>query len=279
MFVLRVGDNHRPLSPVQLIPIDSLDDPRLDAYRNLRDPELAARGGLFIAEGRLVVARLLESTRFATQSLMVTEPARAALGARLEGDADLPVYLVPQAVMNGVTGANIHRGCLSIGQRAPLADTDTLVASARRVLVLERIGNADNVGGLFRNAAAFGVDAVVLDPATTDPLYRKAIRTSVGASLQVPFTRADSMTAALDAITASGLTLLALTPNPAAPTIARLAPSLRGQRLAIVVGHEGDGLTADTLTRCELQARIPMSAVVDSLNVATAAAIALHALA
>jgi tRNA G18 (ribose-2'-O)-methylase SpoU len=264
---------------VHVVPIDTLDDTRLDAYRNVRDPDLATRGGLFIAEGRLVVARLLDSDRFATRSVMVTEAARAALAARLDRPDEVPVYVVPQAVMNGVSGANIHRGCLALGERGPLASLSSLAATAHRVLVLERVANADNVGGLFRNAAAFGVDAVLIDQATTDPLYRKAIRTSVGASLQVPFTRTDSMSAALDALIASGLTLLGLTPNPGAPPIAAVAPSVRTSRLAIVVGHEGDGLAADTLARCGLRARIPLSPAVDSLNVATAAAIALYALA
>ena len=264
---------------MRTIRIDRLEDPRLDDYRNVRDPDLAARGGLFIAEGRLVVARLLGSRRFRTRSLMLTEAARTSLGELIDRADDVPVFVVSQAVMNGVTGLNIHRGCLAIGERTPPPGLRDLVAGARRLVVLERVANADNVGAIFRNAAAFGVDALLMDEATTDPLYRKSIRTSMGAALRVPFARAEPLANALDTVVDCGLTLVALTPRPAAPALATLAHSLRSQRLAIVVGHEGEGLTSGTLARCNLQVRLPMSDAVDSINVATAAAIALYALA
>ena len=261
-----------------IIGIDSLDDRRLDDYRNVRDSDLAARGGLFIAEGRLVVGRLLDNRRFRTRSLMLTEAARTSLGALIDRANDAPVFVVSQAVMNGVTGLNIHRGCLAVGERTLQPPLRELAAAARRLVVMERVANADNVGAIFRNAAAFGVDAVLLDDATTDPLYRKSIRTSMGAALQVPFARAEPLADALDTVAHCGLTLVALTPQPDAAPLTTLAPSLRSQRIAIIVGHEGEGLTPDTLARCSLRTRLPMSDTVDSLNVATAAAIALYAL-
>ena len=144
------------------------------------------------------------------------------------------------------------------------------------VVVLERVANADNVGGVFRSAAAFGASAVLLDPASTDPLYRKAIRTSMGASLQVPFARADPWPAALLDLRALGFAVIAMTPAPGARPLRDVADAVAGRPAAIVLGHEGDGLTADALAACEFHARIPIGSGVDSLNVATAAAIALY---
>src|SRR5262245_24935398 len=157
-----------------VIPIGSLDDSRLDDYRNVPDPDLVTARGVFVAEGRLVVSRLLASPRFAARSLLVNPAALASLDDAHDALAPLPVYVVEQDLMDAVTGFNIHRGCLAIGERgAPLEWTEV----ARRpgpLLVLEHVGNADNVGGIFRNAAAFGAAGVLLGPACTDPLYRKA---------------------------------------------------------------------------------------------------------
>jgi tRNA G18 (ribose-2'-O)-methylase SpoU len=144
------------------------------------------------------------------------------------------------------------------------------------MIVLERIGNADNVGAMFRNGAAFGVDAVLLGPACTDPLYRISIRTSMGASLSIPYATAAPWPAALGQLRGIGIATLALTPSPDARPLAQCIADLRGRRIAVVVGHEGEGLTRDTLEACEYTARIPMAAGVDSLNVATALAIALY---
>ena len=167
------------------------DDERLADYRNVPDPELLERRGVFVAEGRLVVRRLLTGSRFTARSVMVTETGLASLADALEDADSIPVYVVPQPLMNDVTGFNIHRGCLAIGERRADDDWRLAVLARRDCLVaLERVGNADNVGSVFRNAAAFGVDAVLIGPACADPLYRKAIRTSMGAVLSVPFARA-----------------------------------------------------------------------------------------
>lgn len=259
--------------------VASLDDPRLDGYRNVSDPRLLAERGCFMAEGRLLVSRLLASSRFATQSLMVTRTAGDALTGALALRPDVRVYEVSQQTMNQVTGLTMHRGCLAVGLRPPESSAAEITTGARRVLALERVGNADNVGALFRNAAAFGVEAVLLDRDTTDPLYRKALRTSMGAALQVPFARPAAWLDALMACRRAGMRLLALTPSPQALPLRAARAALTGERLVVLVGHEGEGLTEDAEHLCDLRVRVPMREGIDSLNVATAAAIALYEMA
>ncbi|MBI4888725.1 MAG: RNA methyltransferase [Acidobacteria bacterium] len=256
--------------------IDDPSDPRIVEYRNVPDADLLRRHGLFVAEGRLVVRRLLTGSAFATRSVLVTDTARAALDEVLAARPDVPVYVAPAAVMDGITGLHIHRGCLALGERPRPASWRETAAGARTLVVLERVANADNVGGIFRNAAAFGAAAVLLDEATTDPLYRKAIRTSMGASLVVPFARAEPWPAALRELGALGFATVALTPSAAAPTVAETVARLGGRPVALVLGHEGDGLTGAALAACEYRARIPVASAVDSLNVAAAAAVALY---
>ena len=222
---------------------------------------------------------------------MVTAPALAALHDDDAGRADVPVYLVPQAVMDQVTGFNVHRGCLAIGQRPDPVDWRTLAAGARRLVVLERVANTDNVGAIFRNAAAFGVDAVLLGPDCADPLYRKAIRTSMAATLTIPFARVDpgagisSATPtpwpdAVGLLRDDGFHVIGLSPSREAVDLSGLRRQTRPtvQRVAILAGHEGEGLTRDALSACDDVARIPMAAGHDSLNIATAVAIALYEL-
>jgi tRNA G18 (ribose-2'-O)-methylase SpoU len=187
------------------------------------------------------------------------------------------VYIVGQRVMNGITGFNIHRGCLALGERRAPSDWRELAAGCRRVIILERLGNADNVGSIFRSAAAFGVDGVLLGPACADPLYRKAIRTSMGAALAIPFAHAEPWPAALAHLREDGWAVLGLSPG-ATQTLQSVSSELRGRRTALVVGHEGEGLTAEALAACGADARIPMAVGTDSLNAATATAIALYEL-
>jgi tRNA G18 (ribose-2'-O)-methylase SpoU len=276
------------------VPIIRTDDPadlRLADYRGVSDADLAARQGIFIAEGRLVVRRLLASSIFVTRSVLVTEPAFASLADTLARRPGVPVLLVRQEVMNAIAGFDIHRGCLAIGERpvhARWQDVATQLPTPKSqlptpdsqlsnvIVVLERVANPDNVGGVFRSAAAFGAGAVLLDPFTVDPLYRKAIRTSMGAALQVPFARAEPWPGALTELRQLGFAVVAMTPAPAAPPLRQSIDAVTGRPIAIALGHEGEGLTAEALAACELQARIPMSREVDSLNVATAAAIALY---
>ena len=265
---------------MSVVSIASEDDPRLAEFRNVPDAELLARHGLFVAEGRLVVRRLVTDRSLSTRAVMVTEPAFASLRDELIDRQALPVFVVPQAVMNGITGFNVHRGCLALGERRARTCGDDLTATARLLVAMERIGDADNVGSIFRNAAAFGVDVVLLGPACTDPLYRKAIRTSMGAALTMPFADAQPWPGLLQDLHADGWAVIAMTPSPA-PAASRSPTSPTScavRRTVVVVGHEGDGLTQDALAACSYQARIPMASGVDSVNVATAVAIALYEL-
>ena len=268
------------MSAVPVISVDSADDVRLSGYRGVTDPALARDGGLFIAEGRRVVERLLQSA-FVVESVLVTSPAYAALqtALALETRPDVTVYLVAQDVMNGVVGFHIHRGCLALARRPALPSWETLAAGARTMVVLEQLGDADNVGSTFRSAAAFGVDGVLLGPGCADPLYRKAIRTSMGAALAVPFALADDRTRpwpdALHVLRASGWHVVGLTPRADCPPVWDVVRDA-SSRLALVFGHEGDGLSPQALDACTRLARIPMAPGVDSLNVAVSVGVALH---
>lgn len=253
-----------------------LDDARLLPYRLLGTPDALTAHGLFVAEGRMVVRRLVDDGRWRLHSLLLTPTAAAGLDDVLPRvPAEVPVFVVDQAAMNAVAGFNIHRGCLGLVHRPPPAvlDPDDL-GPWTRLLILERVTNPDNIGGLFRNAAAFGVDAVVLGPRCGDPLYRKAVRTSMGASLLVPFVEAGAWPEALTRLAAAGVRVVALTPSPAAPPLAGVHAG-RGP-VAILVGDEGEGLSAGAIAAATGLARVPMAGRVDSLNVATAAAIALY---
>jgi tRNA G18 (ribose-2'-O)-methylase SpoU len=264
------------------IPISDPDDPRLSPYRSLPDPALADRDGLFVAEGRMVVERLLRHPTLRAQSVMVTAPALEALAPALVAHDALPVFVVTPRVMESVAGFDVHRGALALGVRPAPRDWGALISNARRVVALERVANADNVGGIFRAAAALGADAVLLGPSCADPLYRKAIRTSMAATMVVPFASAEPLPSILRAMGSAGWTTIALTPSPHADTLDDVARDGAGTKQVLVVGHEGDGLLPDTMDACARRARIPMTAapedLVDSLNVATATAVALYAL-
>jgi tRNA G18 (ribose-2'-O)-methylase SpoU len=266
---------------VRVIHIESAHDDRIAEFRNVPDPQLLRQLGLFVAEGRLVVTRLL-ATPLETRALLVTEAALTSLRSSL-GDHTFPVYVVPQAVMDGVAGFNFHRGCLAIGVRPPARDWREVVTeadssagpAAARLVVLERIGNVDNVGSLFRNAAAFGARGVLLQADCADPLYRKAIRTSMAASLTMPYA-AVPWPDGLRELCDGGWATVALTPAADAPPLRDVSAALIGRPAAIVLGHEGDGLTDAAIAACTHRARIAMANQVDSVNVATAAAIALY---
>jgi tRNA G18 (ribose-2'-O)-methylase SpoU len=265
-----------------LIHLDDPADPRLAPYQGVSDRALLERQGLFMVEGRLVVRRLLLESRLHAASVLVTPNALAALADIVPGRApDLPVFVVPQRVMNAVSGFNMHRGCLATGIRAPGARVEDLLhhASSRaRVLLLEQVSNPDNVGGIFRCAAALGGEAIVLGPGCGDPLYRKAIRTSIGCTLTVPFAATPSWPSSLEALRARGFTLVALTPAREAQDVRHAADGLRARRVALLLGAEGDGLSPETIAAADLRVRIAMAAGADSLNVSVAAGIALHAL-
>lgn len=258
----------------------SLDDPRLAPFRDVGDAELRRREGLFLAEGRLVVRRLLAESRYRTRAVLVSEAARSALDDVLEARGDaLEVLVVPAAWMESLTGFNLHRGCLAIGERgAPLAWRD-VANQAARMLVLEGVGNPDNVGGLFRTARAFGVDGVLLGPGTGDPLYRKAIRVSCGAALALPFADATPWPDVLHELVDRSVAVWALTPSSDAVPLHRAVALGVPNRLAVLVGAEGSGLTPASLALASRRVRIPIAPEADSLNVTVAAGIVLAAVA
>jgi tRNA G18 (ribose-2'-O)-methylase SpoU len=257
--------------------IESPGDPRLAPYRRVGDPGWLRDAGLFVAEGRLVVQRLIGSGRYPVHSVLVTPPAFDALESCL-APLTADVYVCPQQLVNGITGFNFHRGCLALAQRPGPASVDVLTGAAR-LLGLEGVGNPDNVGGLFRAAAAFGAGGVVLDRASGDPLYRKAIRTSMGATLQIPFAAVDAWPASIPVFRRAGWTIVALTPTEPSLALGDLAGAIPpGTRPLLLAGAEGPGLSAGTLAAADLRVRIPIAPGVDSLNVVVAAGVALHAL-
>jgi tRNA G18 (ribose-2'-O)-methylase SpoU len=248
-------------------------DSRLESYRHVGDPRWLAANDLFVVEGRLVVERLIASRVFTIESVLVTPAAHRALEPHVSGD--LTVYLASQSVVNGVTGFNFHRGCLALAKR-PQAFDLSAVAEARRLVVLEGVSNPDNVGGVFRSAAALGADGVMLDPASGDPLYRKSIRTSMGAVLRLPFVRLSSWPEGMAVLRQMGYIVVALTPA-GTHTIDAFAGALApGARVAVLAGAEGTGLTEKALAEADATVRIPIDPQSDSLNVVVAVSIALQ---
>jgi tRNA G18 (ribose-2'-O)-methylase SpoU len=261
-----------------VIEIAGIDDPRIADYAHVGDPSWLRERSLFVAEGRLVVRRLLSVRRFRIRSILVTHAALAALQDVLDPDRG-NIYVCNQQTLNAVCGIEFHRGCLAIAEvpQAPIA-VDRF-ADARRLLALEGVGNPDNIGGLFRVAAAFEAAGVVLDSTSADPLYRKAIRTSMGASLQVPFARCDAWLEDLGALRERGFHLVALTPAHSATPLSSYAADLPSDaRVILMLGGEGPGLSPAALRAADIRLRIPIAADVDSLNVVVAAGIALAAL-
>lgn len=261
----------------EVIPINDPEDPRLADYRQVRERDLVGRAGRFIAEGVVVLEKLIAAGRHPVSSVLIAEKRVATLAPLLErlGD-EVSLYSAGQAVMDAVVGFHIHRGVLAAGTRRDIALDMLLSGLPSRALVVALVGiaNHDNMGGLFRNAAAFGADAVVLDADCCDPLYRKAIRVSVGAALTTPFARGGGAADLVRRLEAAGLQVLALTPH-GETDLADLTPP---GRCAALFGSEGPGLPADLLSRVRT-VRIPMAGGFDSLNVATASGIVLHHLA
>jgi tRNA G18 (ribose-2'-O)-methylase SpoU len=259
-----------------VIPVRDLDDERLADYRLVASPGELQRRGLFVAEGRLVVKRLVDARALRTVSILLSNTAWDALREELSMKAiEAPIYIVPQDVMNGLVGFNIHRGCLALAERPRIPSVMNVdLTPCRRVLILEGVNNPDNVGGLFRNAAAFGVDLVVLGPGCGDPFYRKAIRTAMGATLSVPMADAHAWPDSVTHLAGAGIRVLALTPAGDAQPLRSVDAST--SRVALLLGAEGEGLSHAAQSAANARVRIEMTSTIDSLNVATAAAIALH---
>ncbi len=262
----------------ELIPIDDPEDPRVAVYRKVRERDLVGRQGGFIAEGEVVLRVLATGGGpHRAASLLIDGKRLGKLAPLIESLPDgTPVYVAGQAVLDAIAGFPIHRGILAHGLRAPEQSGAALLRGLGEralVLALHGVANHDNMGGLFRNAAAFGVDAVLLDATSCDPLYRKSIRVSVGAALKVPFARVATEEDMLSLLATAGFDVLALSPAGAEP----LAGLKRPPRAALLLGAEGPGLPPQVLERTRTF-RIPMAPGWDSLNVASAAAVALDAL-
>jgi tRNA G18 (ribose-2'-O)-methylase SpoU len=261
--------------PPNPIPIDDPDDARIVGYRQVRERDLVGREGLFVAEGEVVLRVLARSALMQPVSVLIDRKRTQALAPILETLPDeVPVYAAGQAVLDAIVGFHIHRGILALGRRTVTPTPDDLLAGLPKravVVALFGIANHDNMGGVFRNAAAFGADAVLVDSTCCDPLYRKAIRVSVGAVLETPFAKLAADEDALDLLTRHGFEAVALSPNGAI-TLAELRCT---DRTAVLLGAEGPGLRAGLLARART-VRIPMAGAFDSLNVATTSGIVLH---
>jgi tRNA G18 (ribose-2'-O)-methylase SpoU len=248
------------------IEIANADDPRLELFRDVKDRDLTGRAGLFMAEGQVVLERLFASRLCETVSVLTTPERLRNLDVTVLGDA--PVYVVAQGLMDDIAGFPIHRGYLALGRYTP-PDLDAVLNKPRvRVLALSAIANTDNMGGLLRNAAAFGVDAVLLDAQSCDPLYRKAIRVSVGGVFQVPHYRVDDL---MSVLTEHSLASYGLSPSGQM----RLDEVQPEARSAFLFGAEGPGLTRELMEACTT-VRIDMHGSFDSLNVATTSGIVLY---
>jgi 4,5-dihydroxyphthalate decarboxylase len=259
----------------RVVHVHDADDPRIAAYVGMRERDLVGHGRKFVAEGELVLRMLLSQSRFPIESVFVLDSRLPKLSPVLAGLPDaIPIYCAERPVMDRVVGFPIHRGVLAIGRRGPEPSHGELLSGmARKGVVVGLIGvsNHDNVGGIFRNAAAFGADAVLLDATSCDPLYRKAIRVSTGASLKVPFARGGSADEMLRELAAAAYDIVGLSPGGRET----LDGMTFGPRTALLFGAEGEGLPPDILPRAR-SIRVPMAPGFDSLNVATVSGIVLY---
>jgi len=259
----------------EIIRIEDPEDPRIADYRTVRERDLVGRQGLFMAEGAVVLAVLAASSRHRAVSLLVDERRLTGLAEPLGRlGPDVPVHVASRAVIDAVAGFPFHRGILAIGRREEPVAPEALVASlGPRAVVVVAVGltNHDNMGGIFRNAAAFGADAVLLDAECCDPFYRKAIRVSVGHVLNVPQARLGRGEDPVALLARRGFEVLSLSPAGRE----RLVDVERPARVAILLGSEGPGLSPEVLARTRAVS-IPMAPGVDSLNVAVTSGIVLH---
>lgn len=267
--------------------VNDMEDPRVEAYRNVREADLRGRHDLFIAEGRLVVGILVSGCRFRAESILVTEPALQSLLPQLEAAEHTPeVYVADLPVMSEIVGFDIHRGCLAAGRRRPVPNAEQLLGDPESlgslIVGVEDLSNHDNIGGIFRNAAAFGASGILLTPRCCDPLYRKSIRVSMGHVLRLPYATLPAGAHGVAELKRLGWTTIALTPRPDAMPLGEAMAMLENhstQRVCLLLGGEGSGLSSGMLNGADFRVRIPMSAGVDSLNTAVAGAIAMQRLA
>ncbi len=266
------------MAVIDVVDITDPADTRVDDFRDLnsvdRRPDLPTGKGLVIAEGVLVVQRMVAS-RFAPHAFLGTDRRLAELGPDL-AEVTAPFYRASAEVMAEVVGFHLNRGVLAAARRPPEQTVSEIVAGARTVAVLEGVNDHENLGSIFRNGAGLGVDAVIFGAGCADPLYRRAVRVSMGHALLLPYARAARWPDDLQMLRDNGFRILAMTPDPAARVLAEVLGDLTGDKVAILVGAEGPGLTAAALRASDARVRIPMSRGTDSLNVATAAALAFY---
>jgi len=268
------------LVAVPLIPVTDAADERLADYVALRDVSLRRRleteRGLFIAEGEKVIRRAIEAGH-RPRSFLLAERWLPGLADLTDADPDVPVYVVTEELAEAVTGFHVHRGALaSVHRAAPTPMADLL--GLGRLVLAEDIVDHTNVGALIRNAAGLGWDGVLLAPRAADPLYRRAIKVSMGTVFSLPWARIDDWATAIPTLRASGFTVVALALSPDAVALDDLAARPRPDKLCLVVGTEGEGLSRRWIEQADAVVQIPMSHGVDSLNVAAAAAIACYAI-
>ena len=266
------------LDDVMVVDVSDPADPRLDDFRDLnsvdRRPDLPSGKGLVIAEGVLVAQRMLAS-RFSPRAFLGTDRRLRELSDDLAG-CGVPYYRASAEVMAEVVGFHLNRGVLAAAPRPVELSVPDVLRDARTVAVLEGVNDHENLGSIFRNAAGLDVDAVVFGTGCADPLYRRAVRVSMGHALLVPYARAESWPGDLKFMQDNGFHLIAMTPGEGSVPLAEALAPLTGEKVGILVGAEGPGLTEHTMRACEVRARIPMSRGTDSLNVATAAAMAFY---
>ena len=261
-----------------VVDVDDPADPRLDDFRDLnsidRRPDLPSGKGLVIAEGVLVVQRMLAS-RFRPRAMLGTERRRRELADDLDA-TDAPYYRASAEVMADVVGFHLNRGVLAAAPRPGELSVEAVLDGARTIAVLEGVNDHENLGSIFRNAAGLSVDAVVFGTGCADPLYRRAVRVSMGHALLVPYAWTSAWPADLTVLRDSGFRVMAMTPDAGAATLSDAMATVGDDRVAILVGAEGPGLTETAMRASDIRARIPMSRGTDSLNVATAAALAFY---
>lgn len=276
-------DDHTMAPPVQTIQIEDARDPRITEYLALRERGLrGGRGqdGVFIGEAVLVVAVMLE-TKGLTRSVLTSakQADRMAEMIAKSNSPETPLFVADEEIIRSITGFDLHRGVLASGIRAPVEERalDDIMPDAKKdatILVCDGIGNIDNIGLLFRNAAAFGVDAVVLSPECHDPLYRKSLRVSIGHALRVPWHRSRDWDMTLQRLTDEfGITLIGTSIESGSVPLEEIEPPAR---VGVVMGSEFSGIGPISLRHCAMSTRIPMVKGTDSLNVGVAAAVCLH---
>jgi len=261
-----------------VVDVDDPADPRLDDFRDLnsvdRRPDLPSGKGLVIAEGVLVAQRMLAS-RFTPRAFLGTDRRLSELADDLPL-TEAPYYRASAEVMAEVVGFHLNRGVLASASRPVELSVSEVIEGARTIAVLEGVNDHENLGSIFRNAAGLEVDAVVFGAGCADPLYRRAVRVSMGHALLVPYARAQSWPGDLELLRDNGFHLVAMTPGAGSVPIAQALDGLVDRKVAVLVGAEGPGLAEHTMRACDARARIPMSRGTDSLNVATAAALAFY---